>query len=300
MNLAGTISGMNSSALLTSLFASIILHAAILMSIPTPRGESGTGPAESDSALNVTVERTRLADTPSPEQSQQLSTGRLPTPQPVQETMVETEDPTPVPDTPPPVPERSRVEPEPEMVQVIVAKPSIEAKPKPVPNSDARIVTAKMLVEATDSISENQPPPARPQIKPEPKPVSAVPSTPAPSANVKGARTTVIKPLQTASTGKTRSLVRDYRSTLLRLIHRNKYYPLQARRRGLQGKVLVAFTVVGNGKIKNITLSRSSGKKLLDRAAIQTIKRMGKAPPFPQEIKRRNWRFVVPISYNIS
>jgi len=292
---------MGPSAILTSLFASIILHTAVIMSIPTPRGESGTGPAENDSALNITVERTRLADTPSQEQSQQPSIGRPLTPQPVQETMLEREKPAPVPDTPPPVPEQRRVEPEPETVQVMVARPPIAVKPKPMLDSDAKIVaTKKKLLEPTDSISKNQSPSTRPQTKNKPKAVSAVSSTAAPSANEKGARAIEKKPLQVASTGKTRKLSRDYRSSLLRLIQRKKYYPLQARRRGLQGKVLVAFTVVGNGEIKNITLSRSSGKKLLDRAAIRTIKRMGKAPPFPKELKRRNWRFVVPISYSIS
>ncbi|MEJ2529536.1 MAG: energy transducer TonB, partial [Gammaproteobacteria bacterium] len=137
----------------------------------------------------------------------------------------------------------------------------------------------------------------------EPKPVSTAAAwigTSASSApSQKGAKTSVKQPMQIAASGQSARLSRDYRSTLLRLIERYNYYPLRARRNGLEGTSTVAFTVSSNGEIGGIALAQSSGMSLLDQAAVQTIKHVGKAPPFPAGIGRSKWRFVIPLAYNI-
>ncbi len=120
-----------------------------------------------------------------------------------------------------------------------------------------------------------------------------------PTSKNKGADVTEKKPTQLAKVGNRSRQSRDYQSRLQRLVERHKYYPLQARRKGTQGKATVSFTVRRDGKIENIVLSRSSGKSILDLAAIRTIKRIGKAPPFPSSIKRSKWRFDMPITYKL-
>lgn len=49
-------------------------------------------------------------------------------------------------------------------------------------------------------------------------------------------------------------------------------YPLLARKRGYQGKVLLKVLVKKDGKAGSIRLSRSSGYEILDRAAIKGVK----------------------------
>lgn len=49
-------------------------------------------------------------------------------------------------------------------------------------------------------------------------------------------------------------------------------YPLLARRRGYQGKVLLEVLVRKDGKAGSIRLSKSSGYEILDRAAIKGVK----------------------------
>jgi len=49
-------------------------------------------------------------------------------------------------------------------------------------------------------------------------------------------------------------------------------YPLLARKRGYQGTVLLEVLVSKDGKAASIQLSRSSGYKILDRAAIQGVR----------------------------
>ena len=54
-----------------------------------------------------------------------------------------------------------------------------------------------------------------------------------------------------------------------------------ARRRNIQGVVVVVFTIAPGGQIVAARVSRSSGHDLLDEAAQNTIRRVGQFPPFP-------------------
>jgi len=299
LSLAGTILGMDSGTRLASLLASIILHAAVLISIPLPIGENSSGPAQSDSALHITVERSRLSDNPPQEQSAPQSMEQPLEPQQREGALALSGETQPQQITQPPVAMELRVKSEPATILASIATHPIEELPASTP-----VITTEASDSAEKPESIKRPrhatePTVRPEVKLKTKPASAKASSPTPPAEVKSARTTVKKPVQVATSGKSRRLSRDYRSTLLRLIERNKYYPLRARRRGMEGKAMVGFSVQRNGEIRNIALSRSSRKPLLDQAALQTIKRMGKAPPLPNGMKRSSWRFVVPISYNI-
>jgi protein TonB len=50
-------------------------------------------------------------------------------------------------------------------------------------------------------------------------------------------------------------------------------YPLQARRRGQEGLVVLEATVSDTGQATAVTLKQSSGYALLDQAALQAVKR---------------------------
>ena len=74
-------------------------------------------------------------------------------------------------------------------------------------------------------------------------------------------------------------LVRDHLESF-------KFYPGGARRRGLEGHVDVAFTLVGRGLATAVTVLEGSGHDILDRAALETVSR---AQPFP--VERGSFRF---------
>jgi periplasmic protein TonB len=254
MSQTGAITNMGANIRVISLFASVAVHAAVLMGIPTFIGETGTGTAESSSTLYISVQRSEPADAmprDNPDRNSQKQ-------QPVQ----------PQVRTPPP--------------QRIVQQP--DSLPK-VPEVRAAPVTSR--------------------FKPNPKTTAtatataSVTATDAPASNKRGANVNEKQPMQVAASGKSVRLSRDYRSTLIRLIERNKFYPLRARRSGLEGMVKVSFTVSNIGNISNITLTQSSGNSLLDQAATQTIKRIGQAPPFPEGIGRSKWEFVIPMTYDL-
>jgi len=61
-------------------------------------------------------------------------------------------------------------------------------------------------------------------------------------------------------------------------IARTLVYPPSARRNGLEGKVLLEFVLLADGRIRELALRSSSGFPVLDAAALAAVER---AAPFP-------------------
>ncbi len=72
-----------------------------------------------------------------------------------------------------------------------------------------------------------------------------------------------------------------------------------ARRRQLQGVVVLEFTIAAGGEIESYGVSRSSGQDLLDEAAKETIRRVGHFPPFPANLNRRKLSIAVPLAFHL-
>jgi protein TonB len=77
----------------------------------------------------------------------------------------------------------------------------------------------------------------------------------------------------------TRAYLREIRDELSRA----KRYPVSAQRLGLQGVVIVAFVIDDAGSFTAITVKRSSGSDLLDRAAVETVKELSRKISRPKE-----------------
>lgn len=69
-----------------------------------------------------------------------------------------------------------------------------------------------------------------------------------------------------------------------RKINRSKYYPEIARKGGLEGAPKVGFTVSLDGKVNEASLVKSCGHEILDRAALETVKRSSPLPFYPKQI----------------
>jgi protein TonB len=72
--------------------------------------------------------------------------------------------------------------------------------------------------------------------------------------------------------------IRNNFSYIRDLIQRKVTYPLYARKRGWEGKVSVSFVISPEGKVSNVSISKSSGRDLLDKSALDAVR---KASPFP-------------------
>lgn len=160
---------------------------------------------------------------------------------------------------------------------------------------------------------KKSPPPkkinAKPQITPV-KPVIKIPPTPPPLPKEKTPPSPEIttKPLKKEITPIHPNLSahaeQSYLSELNTIIAQHAYnsYPRRAKRRNWQGEVLIKFTLLPNGRITRLSLVESSGRQLLDNAALHIfqIKMNQQFKPFPKEIKRTQWQIKVPVSYHLN
>jgi len=69
-----------------------------------------------------------------------------------------------------------------------------------------------------------------------------------------------------------------------RRINKAKYYPEIAKREGLEGAPKVEFKISIDGKVSETMLINSCGHEILDRAAIETIRRSAPLPFYPKPI----------------
>jgi len=70
---------------------------------------------------------------------------------------------------------------------------------------------------------------------------------------------------------------RAYTDLVQKKIEAVKQYPKRAQRRNDQGVVKIVFTIGNNGEIVSADIFESSGSRILDRAAMDAVK---KASPF--------------------
>lgn len=78
------------------------------------------------------------------------------------------------------------------------------------------------------------------------------------------------------------------------IIIKNLSYPSTARRMGWEGKVLVSFVINNDGFVSDIKIVESSGFGILDKNAVETVK---KASPFPRPPVRAE--LVMPVVYEL-
>lgn len=75
---------------------------------------------------------------------------------------------------------------------------------------------------------------------------------------------------------------KNYQALLMRHIEAHKYYPRVARKRKIEDKILVTFTLLAHGSIKNLQIN---GKKsILVKATKNAISHALPMPPPPKEI----------------
>lgn len=90
-----------------------------------------------------------------------------------------------------------------------------------------------------------------------------------------------------------------YALELRQLLERRKTYPAPARRLGKQGRVLVRFTLSRDGSVVKAEILESSSHDILNEAARELVRAVSGFRPFPQEITRASWDFLVPIEYRL-
>jgi protein TonB len=80
------------------------------------------------------------------------------------------------------------------------------------------------------------------------------------------------------------SYMRDWVAKVERVGELN--YPDAARRQNLSGKLIVQVAVYPDGSVRDITIRKPSGHKILDDAAVRIVKLAAPFAPFPENIRK--------------
>lgn len=93
----------------------------------------------------------------------------------------------------------------------------------------------------------------------------------------------------------------NYMSEWVKKVERvgNLNYPDAARREGISGKLMMDVTLNADGTVRNISVLRTSGHRVIDEAAVRIVNLAAPFPPFPPEISKdadilhitRTWEF---------
>lgn len=76
-------------------------------------------------------------------------------------------------------------------------------------------------------------------------------------------------------------------------------YPPIARRRGWEGVVQVSLRVEADGQLSRLRLVATSGHALLDRAALQSLNRVGRLPEVAGWLHGRQMDMILPVRYQL-
>jgi protein TonB len=152
------------------------------------------------------------------------------------------EQPEPDPPPRPVIDPAAEPEPEPEPILEPELEPDLRPEPRVLPDP-WRVPAAPAPVRIRRPAPPRPAPVARPPARPAPVPAAA-PAAPAPTASLSPPQYRDCPPPP---------------------------YPRLARRRGLEGTVLLTVLVAADGAVQEITVQRSSGHAVLDRQAVETV-----------------------------
>jgi protein TonB len=91
--------------------------------------------------------------------------------------------------------------------------------------------------------------------------------------------------------------IEDWRIKVERIGNLN--YPVQARQQKIFGKLQLTVSIRSNGTLESVEVSKSSGQRILDAAAVRIVKLAAPYAPFPDDIRKdtdilsivRTWHF---------
>jgi periplasmic protein TonB len=243
------------------LIASLLIHAAIMFTMPKPDYDLPP-PKKQEIRIELVKEQP-----PAP---------ALPVAEP---------EPTPVkPEPPKPQPVKS--EPKPVEHKPVEQKPVAPQKPSPTPEPPTEtprqvvespapaVITAKPSV--SEAKSEMVAPPAPPAPPPEPVKASG-PS----EGDIEAARNA-------------------FKEAAQREIQKNLRYPRIALERGIEGVTNLHITFDDHGNVTSIEVVESSGNKAIDEAAIATIKKSQLKSLFNDLLRGRLKSTNVPVSFKLA
>jgi TonB family protein len=96
------------------------------------------------------------------------------------------------------------------------------------------------------------------------------------------------------------SLKKNFSSSIWRKIAKSKFYPDIAQRQGWEGKPVVEFQVGKNGDLLAYSVAEASPHEILNKAAIDAVKKASPYPKIPESLNLDSIRFKIPITFKLN
>jgi protein TonB len=160
--------------------------------------------------------------------------------------------------------------------------------------------------EQIDPVPYSPPKPIEQEIQPRDEPVQKEAEVALPKEEPKPEPPTPMKPAEEVDEQEAKApnkaspeIVRKWQMTVNTRLNQFKRYPSQARTRGHEGRVTVAFTLDTDGRVINSKIVKSSGSALLDRETLDLISRAQPYPVPPNGAGGQDLFLEVPINYGL-
>ena len=80
---------------------------------------------------------------------------------------------------------------------------------------------------------------------------------------------------------------------------RYKRYPAQAMDKGWQGRVVVRLVIGANGRIRSNQIETSSGYEILDRQALDMVRKGKPLTRIPAALRGREFSVDIPVIFDL-
>ncbi|MHC0052639.1 energy transducer TonB [Actibacterium sp. D379-3] len=144
------------------------------------------------------------------------------------------------------------------------------------------------------------PEPADPRPAPATKPAKPSAAAPAKRAAGSGGGAAAGQAGSAADAGQQRALASGWAAQIQARVARAHRVPATAARQGLTGEVLVRMVVGRDGRLISAGVRRGSGHAVLDRAALQSVRRAGRFPAAPAGFTSDRLGFDVPLVFALN
>lgn len=191
-------------------------------------------------------------------------------------------------------------------LRITAAEPISAPAPQPQPVPAIAPATAVVTADA----DVRPAPAAQPEVAiPEPIPAPGEPRAPSPEIASLRAKLdylrrdyshapNVLRVTSVSARAAEAAVYLDYWESLVEQVG-NRHYPEEARRKRIFGSLRLAVMLRSDGSVEQVDVLESSGSRVLDLAAIRTIRLAAPFAPFPPELAQwdrleiiRTWQFV--------
>lgn len=170
------------------------------------------------------------------------------------------------------------------------AKPQPAPVTKPAPNAKAAPAPAPAKAPSSDAAKPSADPTPAPAPAPAEKASAPTEAKPAPSSGpVAGGD----------SDPNVRQLLGRYGVGLKAQMKRYFVYPRAAKDNNLEGTLELALVIGANGMISELSVVKSSGHDVLDRAAMDFVRKAKPLVPIPEGLRGREFRLEIPVEFSL-